>query len=88
MPPQHRGQPAASGERADRPATGGGPAPGRALAAAWRELGSVPAIAEAFVEFEREVSLMSDGTLEKDMLDEKARYALNVSRSDEIVIFK
>jgi 5-(carboxyamino)imidazole ribonucleotide synthase len=30
----------------------------RALAAAWRELGSVPAIAEAFVEFEREVSLI------------------------------
>ena len=31
---------------------------------------------------------MSDGSLEKDMLDEKARYSLNVSRSDEIVIFK
>jgi len=30
---------------------------------------------------------MSDGSLEKDILDEKARYALNVSRSDEIVIF-
>jgi cell division protein FtsB len=39
-------------------------------------------------ELERKVSLMSDGSLEKDMLDEKARYALNVSRSDEIVIFK
>lgn len=37
---------------------------------------------------EREVALMSDGTLEKDILDEKARYALNVSRLDEIVIFK
>ena len=39
-------------------------------------------------ELEREVSLMSDGSLEKDILDEKARYALNVSRTDEIVIFK
>lgn len=37
---------------------------------------------------ERQVSLMSDGALEKDMLDEKARYSLNVSRNDEIVIFK
>jgi cell division protein FtsB len=39
-------------------------------------------------ELEREVALMSDGSLEKDILDEKARYALNVSRTDEIVIFK
>lgn len=37
---------------------------------------------------ERQVSLMSDGSMEKDMLDEKARYSLNVSRNDEIVIFK
>jgi cell division protein FtsB len=36
---------------------------------------------------ERQVSLMSDGSLEKDMLDEIARYQLNVSRPDEIVIF-
>lgn len=39
-------------------------------------------------ELEREVALMSDGSLEKDILDEKARYALNVSRTDEITIFK
>ena len=39
-------------------------------------------------DLEREVQLMSDGTLERDILDEKARYALNVSRVDEIVIFK
>ncbi len=38
-------------------------------------------------ELERQVQLMSDGSLEKDILDEKARYGLNVSRSDEIVIF-
>lgn len=36
---------------------------------------------------ERQVQLMSDGSLEKDMLDEIARYQLNVSRGDEIVIF-
>ncbi|MDO1583913.1 FtsB family cell division protein [Rhizobium oryzicola] len=36
---------------------------------------------------ERQVRLLSDGSLEKDMLDETARYQLNVSRSDEIVVF-
>ncbi len=36
---------------------------------------------------ERQVHLMSDGSLDKDMLDEIARYQLNVSRTDEIVIF-
>jgi cell division protein FtsB len=36
---------------------------------------------------ERQVHLMSDGSLDKDMLDEIARYQLNVSRADEIVIF-
>jgi cell division protein FtsB len=36
---------------------------------------------------ERQVQLLSDGSLEKDMLDEIARYQLNVSRDNEIVIF-
>ncbi|OLP60067.1 cell division protein [Xaviernesmea oryzae] len=36
---------------------------------------------------EKEVALLSDGSLERDMLDEKARFALNMSRPDEIVIF-
>jgi cell division protein FtsB len=36
---------------------------------------------------EKEVALMSDGSLERDMLDEKARFTLNLSRADEIVIF-
>ncbi|MBR0555638.1 septum formation initiator family protein [Ciceribacter sp. L1K23] len=36
---------------------------------------------------EKQVELMSDGSLERDMIDEKARYQLNVSRPDEIVIF-
>jgi cell division protein FtsB len=38
-------------------------------------------------DLERQVQLMSDGSIEKDILDEKARYELNVSRTDEIVIF-
>lgn len=45
-------------------------------------------LVKARTALERQVALMSDGSLEKDMLDEKARYSLNVSRSDEIVIFK
>jgi cell division protein FtsB len=36
---------------------------------------------------EKEVALLSDGSLDKDMLDEKARYQLDYSRADEIVIF-
>jgi cell division protein FtsB len=36
---------------------------------------------------EKEVALLSDGSLDKDMLDEKARYQLNYSRADEIVVF-
>ena len=35
---------------------------------------------------ERRVQLLHDGTLEKDMLDEQARRALNLSHSDEITI--
>lgn len=36
---------------------------------------------------EKQVQLLSDGSLERDMIDEKARYQLNMSRPDEIVIF-
>lgn len=36
---------------------------------------------------EKEVRLLSDGSLEKDMLDEQARAALNISKANEIVIF-
>jgi cell division protein FtsB len=36
---------------------------------------------------EQEVRLLSDGSIEKDMLDEEARSQLNMSRADEIVIF-
>ena len=38
------------------------------------------------ISLERQVELLSDGSLERDMIDEMARYQLNVSRSDEIVI--
>jgi cell division protein FtsB len=38
------------------------------------------------VDLERRVQLLHDGTIEKDMLDEQARSALNLSRADEITI--
>ena len=43
-------------------------------------------IRAARAEMERRVQLLHDGTLEKDMLDEQARRALNLSHSDEITI--
>ncbi|MBX3577973.1 MAG: septum formation initiator family protein [Rhizobiaceae bacterium] len=39
-------------------------------------------------ELERRVQLLHDGTLEKDMLDEQARRALNMSLGDEIIIMR
>ena len=35
------------------------------------------------LEIERRVQMLHDGSLEKDMLDEQARNALNVSHADE-----
>ncbi|UHS56581.1 septum formation initiator family protein [Agrobacterium vaccinii] len=43
-------------------------------------------LTKARVSLERQVELMSDGSLERDMIDEISRYQLNMSRSDEIVI--
>jgi cell division protein FtsB len=40
------------------------------------------------VRLERRVQLLHDGTLEKDMLDEQARRALNLSLPDEITILR
>lgn len=40
------------------------------------------------LEMERRVQLLHDGTLEKDMLDEQARRALNLSQADEIVVMR
>ncbi len=37
-------------------------------------------------ELEKRVRLLHDGTLEKDMLDELARKALNMSDPDEVII--
>ena len=37
---------------------------------------------------ERKVMLMSDGAVEADMLDERARLFLNVAREDEVVYFQ
>jgi cell division protein FtsB len=37
---------------------------------------------------EHRVQLLHDGTLEKDMLDEQARRALNLSLADEVVIIR
>jgi cell division protein FtsB len=42
----------------------------------------------ARIELERRVQLLHDGTLEKDMLDEQARRALNLSHTDEITIMR
>ncbi|QPC87767.1 septum formation initiator family protein [Mesorhizobium sp. NBSH29] len=38
------------------------------------------------LQLEHRVRLLHDGTIEKDMLDEQARRALNVSNPDEIII--
>jgi len=45
-------------------------------------------IHERRVELERRVQLLHDGTIEKDMLDEQARRALNVSHADEVTIVR
>ena len=42
----------------------------------------------ARVDLERRAQLLHDGTLEKDMLDEQARRALNLSQADEITIMR
>lgn len=36
---------------------------------------------------ERRVKLMSDGSIDADMLDELARYTLNVARPEDVVYF-
>ena len=37
---------------------------------------------------EKRVQLLHDGTLERDMIDERARQALNLSAADEITILR
>ncbi len=48
-----------------------------------KQLGAITAEREAL---EKRVSLLRDGTIEKDMLDEQARRALNLSHPDEVTI--
>lgn len=43
---------------------------------------------EKRVELERQVTLLHDGTIDKDMLDEQARRALNMSQADEVTIIR
>jgi len=47
------------------------------------QLGSIKA---RRVELEQRVQLLHDGTMEKDMLDEQARRALNLSLPDEVIV--
>ncbi len=37
---------------------------------------------------EHRVELLRDGSVERDMLDEQARRALNVARPDELIVFR
>ncbi len=39
------------------------------------------------VEMERRISLLADGTMDRDMLDEYARHALDLTHENEVVIF-
>ena len=48
--------------------------------------GQLDAIKARRMELERRVRLMHEGSIEKDMLDEQARKALNLSQADEITI--
>ena len=46
------------------------------------------AIEARLSQLEQKVQLLHDGTLEKDMLDEQVRRALNYAHKDEITIFR
>lgn len=54
------------------------------------ELSSKQAVLNSLAEeragLEKRVELLSDGTLERDMIDERARRTLNTATTDEIVI--
>src|SRR5690606_33737929 len=49
--------------------------------------GELDALSTARKKLEERVSLVNYGTLEKDMLDEQARRALNLVQAEELVIF-
>ena len=48
--------------------------------------GELDAVKAERIDLEHRVELLHDGTIEKDMLDEQARRALNLSHADEITI--
>ncbi|RWN28844.1 septum formation initiator family protein [Mesorhizobium sp.] len=48
--------------------------------------GKLDAVKARRLDLQRRVQLMHQGTLEKDMLDEQARKALNMSHANEITI--
>jgi cell division protein FtsB len=50
--------------------------------------GNLARVSAERTHLERRVQLLHDGTLEKDMLDEHARRALNLALPDEIVIMR
>ncbi|HDZ71321.1 septum formation initiator family protein [Aurantimonas sp. C2-6-R+9] len=63
-----------------------------AKAALSRELAErgakIDEVTEVRERLEQRVQLLHDGTLERDMIDERARRALNVTTDDEIVILR
>ncbi|WP_102958440.1 FtsB family cell division protein [Mangrovicella endophytica] len=46
------------------------------------------ALAKQRERLEKRVQLLHDGTLERDMIDERAREALNLAMPDEIIILR
>ena len=51
-----------------------------------RKQGEYAALVESREALETRVRLLSDGTLERDMIDERARRSLNLSNTDEVTI--
>ena len=50
--------------------------------------GRLDAVKAERATLEHRVSLLRDGTLEKDMLDQQARYQLNLAGKDEVIIVR
>lgn len=50
--------------------------------------GNLDTVQSERLRLERRVRLLHDGTMEKDMLDEHARRALNMALADEVVIMR
>jgi cell division protein FtsB len=46
------------------------------------------ALRAGHAKLEHRVSLLRDGTIEKDMLDQQARYQLNLADKDDIIIYR